>query len=218
MFEAVIFDMDGVIIDSEPLWEKTERLLLRNKGIEYDVNYRDKILGLNQKDSAALLKKEFGLHESIDEIIETRLDILLNIYENELRLKKDVLNLLEILNRKRTLTALASSSPKKVVDYVLKKFGLSKYFKTVTSGDCVCNGKPDPEIYISTALKLSVDTQKCIAIEDSLNGVRAAKSSGMYCIAVPDTRIDISQFNIANEIVQDISSLLNNRTVILRTC
>lgn len=211
--EAVIFDMDGVLIDSEPLWEETEKILLRSRGIEYNPEYRSSILGLNQHDSAFLLKSRFGLVESIDKIITSRIKILLSLYEDKLDLKPGIMDLLWHLNSGSITIGLASSSPSNVINYVLDKFGIDLYFNTTVSGDCIEKGKPNPDIYILAAQNMKVKTSVCIAIEDSVNGVKSAKNAGMYCIAVPDSRIDISEFQEADEIVADTSSLLNNLTI-----
>lgn len=213
MFKAVIFDMDGIVIDSEHLWEKTERMLLHRKGFEYNADYRNIILGLNQNDSARLLKKRFNIRDSIDEIISERLDLLLGLYKNELELNPGITELLDMIKHKEACSALATSSPEKVVSYVLEKFGLENYFDSVLSGDSVAKGKPYPDIYLLTACELGVKTGDCIVIEDSINGVRSAKNAGMYCIAVPDSRIDLSDLQIADEIEDTIESLLENSTL-----
>lgn len=213
MFKAVIFDMDGIVIDSEHLWEKTERILLHRKGLEYNTDYRNIILGLNQNDSAMLLKKRFNLLDSVDEIISERLDLLLELYESELQLNPGITELLDMIERKEACSALATSSPEKVVSYVLDKFGLEKYFDAVLSGDSVAKGKPYPDIYLLAARELGVKTGNCLVIEDSVNGVKSAKNAGMYCIAVPDDRIDLSDFCIADEVAGSIISLLGNGTI-----
>src|SRR5919109_2649403 len=100
MIKAVIFDMDGVMIDSEPLWEKTERILMARRNIDYNPTYRDKIVGLNQNDSAKLLRETFNLPETTKEIIAERIDTLLILYQKELELVKGLLNLLEELRDK----------------------------------------------------------------------------------------------------------------------
>lgn len=212
-YNAVIFDMDGVLIDSEPLWEETEKILLRSRGIDYNPDYRSRILGLNQYDSASLLKNRFELTESIDNIIASRTRILLELYEDKLFLKPGIMELLRHLNSGFITMGLASSSPSGVIKYVLDKFGINFYFTTRISGDCIAKGKPDPEIYILAAKNLQVKASECIAVEDSVNGVKSAKNAGMYCIAVPDKRIDISEFQEADEIVKDTSSLLDNLTI-----
>ncbi len=107
MIKAVIFDMDGVIVDSEPIWEKTERILLKRRGISYEEAYREKIVGLNQRDSALLLKETFGLPESIEELIEERISILLDLYKKELKPIPGLIHLLEQLKENGLLIDLA---------------------------------------------------------------------------------------------------------------
>ncbi len=202
--------MDGVLIDSEPLWEKTEKILMTRRGIIYKPTYRDKILGLNQKDSAILLKDEFSLKESVNEIIEERIQILLRIYEHELNLMYGVIKLLRELNNMELKIALASSSPMKVINYVLNKFSLNEYFNTVVSGECTENGKPAPDIYFEAASRLKEAPLNCIAIEDSVNGVLSSKNAGMYCIAIPDKRVNIEKYKIADLVLNDISEINMN--------
>lgn len=212
--------MDGVIIDSEPLWEKSESIMLRQKGFagneSYRKEYRKKIMGLNQKDSVKLLKETFGLDESPEEILSTRLKILLELYEKELRLVDGIPEILQILSAERHVkTALASGSPMKVIEFVLKKFSLSGTFRIKVSGDCVERGKPHPDIYLETARRLGVSPEECVAIEDSINGIVSAKEAGMRCIGVPDRRIepedypqaDIFRKSVSEIRLEDIKSL-----------
>ncbi|MYC39919.1 MAG: HAD family phosphatase [Candidatus Dadabacteria bacterium] len=204
--------MDGVIIDSEPLWEKSESIMLKQKGFagdeSYRKEYRKKIMGLSQRDSVKLLKETFGLDESPEEILNARLEILLELYEKDLRLVDGVPELLKTLSGEKYIkTALASGSPMKVIEFVLKKFSLSDTFGIKVSGDCVERGKPHPDIYLETAGRLGVSPGECVAIEDSINGIVSAKEAGMHCIAVPDPRIapeDYPQADIFRKSISEI--------------
>lgn len=207
MINAVIFDMDGVMIDSEPLWEKTERILLARRDIDYSPDYRDKIVGLNQRDSGRLLVDTFDLDETVDDIINERISILTSIYEKELELIPALVPLLEQLAREGYRLAVASSSPLRVVTFVLDMFSLHNHFLTVVSGDSVGNGKPHPDIYLHTAEMLGVAPAECVAIEDSINGLRSAKGAGMHCIAIPDKRLTADQFESADVILDSLREL-----------
>ena len=207
MINAVIFDMDGVMIDSEPLWEKTERILLARRSIDYSPDYRDKIVGLNQRDSGRLLVDTFDLDETVEDIINERISILTSIYEEELELIPALVPLLEQLAREGYRLAVASSSPLRVVTFVLDMFSLHDHFLAVVSGDSVGNGKPHPDIYMHTAETLGVKPAECVAIEDSINGLRSAKCAGMYCIAIPDRRLTPEQFRSADIILDSLREL-----------
>lgn len=207
MVKAVIFDMDGIMIDSEPLWEKTERIMLGRKGIEYNPIYRDKIVGLNQNDSGKLLRETFNLPETVEEIIAGRIEILLGLYETELELVPRLLPLLKELGESGLLLALASSSPIEVINFVLDTFSIGKYFTVVVSGDTVPLGKPHPGIYLHTANNLGIEPSECVVIEDSINGVKSAKRAGMICLAVPDKRLSLKEFQIADLIVDSLNEV-----------
>ena len=207
MIKAVIFDMDGVMIDSEPLWEKTERILLARRDIEYNPTYRDQIVGLNQNDSGKLLIDTFELKETVEDIISERVEILTAIYEEELEVVLDLIPLLDNLRDNKFKLAVASSSPLRVINFVLDMFSLQEYFPVVVSGECTENGKPHPDIYLHTAKRLEVEPSECAAIEDSINGVKSAKAAGMYCIAVPDKRLSQMEFQNADIIVPNLNRI-----------
>ena len=162
MIKVVIFDMDGVMIDSEPLWEKTERILLARRDIEYSPTYRDQIVGLNQNDSGKLLIETFNLVEKVDDIISERVEILTEIYKEELEVVAELIPLLDDLRDKNFKLAVASSSPLRVINFVLDMFSLHEYFPVVVSGECTERGKPDPDIYLHTADRLEVDPSECV--------------------------------------------------------
>ena len=186
--------------------------MLKQKGFagnnSYRKEYRKKIMGLNQKDSVRLLKETFRLDESPEEILRTRLEILLELYEKELRLVDGIPEILKILDSEKHIeTALASGSPMKVIEFVLNKFSLTDTFRIKVSGDCVGKGKPHPDIYLEAARRLGVNPGECVAIEDSINGIVSAKEAGMRCIAVPDPRIateDYPQADIFRKSVSEI--------------
>ena len=207
-FKAIILDMDGVMIDSEPVWEKTESILLKTKGIEYHKDYREKIVGLNQTDSAKLIIKTFDLDITVSELINERIKILLELYEEELKIIDGLVEFLCYISEKQMLIGLASSSPRRVINYVLNKFSIDNFFSAVISGEDTTKGKPNPDLYLLASHNLMVKPEECIAIEDSINGVLSAKNAGMYCIAIPDKRLNPKKFNIADEIVSELHELV----------
>lgn len=213
MIDTVIFDMDGVIIDSEPLWEKAEIQLIQKHGKTYTNSYRKKIIGLNQKDSVNLLINTFDLNASVKEIVEQRKNILIEIYNNELKVFPGIINLLEEVRTKGYKTGLATGSPESVINFVVEKFGLQDFFSVIVSGDSATEGKPSPEIYLTTAEKLGSTPENCIAIEDSVNGVLSVKNAGMYCIAVPHPELDIQLYRTADFIYENISRINIDRIV-----
>ncbi len=196
--------MDGVLINSEPLWEKAETQLLKSKGVTYDPLFRDRVIGLSQRELSELIIGEFGLDCSVSQLIDERMEFLFRIYDKELEMFDGAKSVIESVRKSGMKTAIASTSPMNVIEYVLGKFSLSGLFDAVVSGDCVEKGKPSPDIYLLAAEGIGVAPADCAAIEDSPRGVRAAISAGMFCIAIPDKRLKEDGFGISNAVCADI--------------
>ena len=163
-----------------------------------------KLLDWGKRNLQYFLKKTFSLSEDIEEIINERISVLLDIYDRELSLVRGLTELLDSVSKSSLKVALASSSPLKVIEFVLSKFDLNKYFDLVVSGDMVEHGKPSPDIYNYTAERLGLECDECVVIEDSINGVISAKSAGMYCIAIPDKRLNPDGFKKADIIISNL--------------
>lgn len=197
--------MDGVLVDSEPLWEEAETELLKSKGVAYDPLFRDKVVGLGQVECSKLIIAEFGLNCSPEELIKRRIEILFQIYDKKLAMFEGAKSLVEKLKNGGIKTALASSSPMNVIEYTLEKFSLGGLFNAVVSGDCVQNGKPAPDIYLLAAEKLGENPSECAAVEDSPRGAKSAVSAGMFCVAIPDKRLKSGQFEICDAVCGSIA-------------
>jgi HAD superfamily hydrolase (TIGR01509 family) len=182
MMKAVIFDMDGVIIDSEPLWTKATRNVLKNKISGSAVSYaalKKELCGKTMAESTEILKKTYGLKEPTEGINEEIKRELIAVCEKELKLESGLPELAEKLKASGFKLAIASASPPIFVDYVIEKFGLAGMFDTVLSCDQVKKGKPAPDVFLHAAKMLGVRPEECMVIEDAPNGVEAAKRAGM---------------------------------------
>ncbi|MBT30932.1 MAG: HAD family hydrolase [Thalassobius sp.] len=200
MLQAVIFDMDGVIIDSEPFWKKAEREIFSSIG----VNVTDEHTAI----TATMTTKEvteywfnynpwanLPLHEVENAVID-RVGELINRLGKPIDGISDTLKFFKERNFK---IGLATNSPKKLIPMVLQKVGISSYFDAITSSDEAAQGKPDPAVYLTTAHKLNIAPQFCLAFEDSGSGLRAAKRAGMKAVVVPAAfEYDHPKFDIAD--------------------
>ncbi len=190
MIKAVIFDMDGVIIRSEPLWERAVDIQMKRNNIDLskDKGYQSfvslHIRGRSQRYVIKMFKQRYGLQGSYQILLEERLKILLKLFKEELTLIPGVCNLIKLLHRNHIPLIVASSSPKRVVNFSLKKFELKKFFTHVLSGDDVVKAKPQPDIFLYGAKLLKVKPNQTLVIEDSINGIKAASRAGMKCIAL----------------------------------
>jgi HAD superfamily hydrolase (TIGR01509 family) len=181
-FKAVIFDLDGLLIDSEPVWNKADELFLQGK---YTQDLKRKILGMGHREIIELFKQEVGLTGDTDELIEKRRELFLNLLMQNLNLFSGVKDLLENLTKKKYLLAIATGGYSEAkTEEILTKVGIRNYFSTIVSGDEVKRGKPFPDIYVKTAEKLHVEASECLVLEDAPNGIEATKSAGMIAYGV----------------------------------
>jgi HAD superfamily hydrolase (TIGR01509 family) len=181
--DALIFDMDGVIVDSELHWKSVEGFFLQSLVPTWSSADQVRIIGLSVHDLYRMLVSEYGVRHSKEEFLELYFDMARRIYGSQASLIEGFTDLLSTLHETGTPVALASSSPMTWIDIVLDRFDLRPSFDVVVSADELNGaGKPSPAIYLLTAEKLGVDPRACVVIEDSGNGVLSAKNAGMYCI------------------------------------
>jgi len=187
MIEAVIFDMDGLLVDSEPLWWRAFREVFKPLGIELSDDQLRYQAGRRINENIEELYHMYPWHgPSTGEVEEQVLDILIKYIEHDLVLQPGAKRTLEICAQTGLPIAIASSSAARVIDAVIKKFSLQDIFVHLYSGEHEPYGKPHPGIFITTASLLDVRAADCLVFEDSPAGVLAAKAAKMTCIAVPD--------------------------------
>jgi HAD superfamily hydrolase (TIGR01509 family) len=181
--DAVIFDMDGVIVDSEIHWKTTEGFFLQSLIPGWTTDDQDRIIGLGVLDLYTLLVETYHLQKTKEQFLEIYQEMANEIYGQKVSLIEGFSELLTALNTHHVLVALASSSPTSWINIMLERFRLRGSFQVVVSADELQGqGKPSPAIYLHTAARLGVRPERCIAIEDSKNGVLSAKNAGMFCV------------------------------------
>jgi HAD superfamily hydrolase (TIGR01509 family) len=208
---AVIFDMDGVLVDSEPLHIKAEKKTLAPYGIELSEKEINHYMGMGVKTMLKSLIKKYKL--SLPE------DTLFRIHENNLieQLQgvatiSNAVELIDFLIDNHIQLALASSSSRRLIDFVLKKLDLDAKFDIAISGEEVPNGKPFPDIFLKAAEILNLPSDQCMVIEDSKNGVTAAKNAGMICIGFQSPNSQKQDISQADYRVDDLKKICNLMT------
>ncbi|MGB3964794.1 MAG: HAD family phosphatase [Tepidanaerobacteraceae bacterium] len=204
--KAIIFDMDGVIIDSEQFHAEISIALVEEYGGKISREEFEIFLGKTDYDIWSTLKEQFNLEPSVDELMEIEKQrSLQNIHKIEL--VEHFYEFMMSAYRANYALALASSNNRAIVDKVLERFELSKYLKVAISGDDVVKGKPDPEIFLKAAEMLGVKAEKCLVIEDAFAGVQAAKAAGMKCIGYKSPTSKRQDLSDADLIVQSLGEL-----------
>lgn len=206
MTEAVIFDMDGVLIDSEMIYLMWLTEYLKRKGYGVDRVQLERTIGLSSKLTAEQMEKIYGSGTGRalwEDFLKTTEDYPLDY--NEI-LFDGIKELMEYLDEKGLGLAIASASPRAEIEEMLACTGLNKQIQIVLSGEEFEKSKPNPEIYLAAAEKLGVDIKNCIVIEDSEYGIAAGKQAGAYVIARKEERFSCCQER-ADKIVNDIAEL-----------
>jgi HAD superfamily hydrolase (TIGR01509 family) len=177
--------MDGVLFDSESVHIRFEQLFFPKKNINLDESQKKKLVGLGDYKVWVMLKEHFHLKETLEQLlINDRKERLRFFADNETIIMPGAKKLLDSLKASGFRLALASSSHIELIDLNLKRAGFNNYFEIKISNDMVSSGKPDPDIFLFTAETMNVAPENCIVVEDSENGINAAKAAGMKCIAL----------------------------------
>ncbi len=201
---AVIFDMDGVLVDSEPYHMEAERKVFKYLGIEVSEKLHHSFVGILSRNMWRQIIEKFNLDHAPSELVKLQrryYEDTLNSIEN-IEPIEGILELLKILVQHNFKLAVASSSPYSQIKYYLDRFGFRQYFTVITSGQDVERGKPDPEIFVITAEKLGVPKDKCVVIEDSKNGIESAVKAGMKCIGFRNPSSGNQNLSRANFIIE----------------
>jgi len=184
-FKGVIFDMDGVIIQSEPHWHKVEAEFLRELIPTWTSADQDKILGMSMRDVHSKLFSEYGLVMPEEEYFNFYCGLANDLYGKRAEPTPGVLELIRELSKARHLLGVASSSPAEWIQITLNRFEITTFFKTIVSSDHVKGvGKPRPDIYLKAIKDLDLNINEICAIEDSSNGIKSAKAAGLYCFGL----------------------------------
>jgi HAD superfamily hydrolase (TIGR01509 family) len=185
MPDAVIFDLDGVLVDSERLWNGAKEALVRETGGTWRDEAPTVMMGMSSPEWAAYLHDELGVPMDVDAISREVVRRMEEGYRRELPLLPGAEEAVRRLAARWPL-GLASSSNRELIDLVLEVAGFGDAFRVTVSSEEVARGKPAPDVYLETAARLGVAPARCVAIEDSSNGLRSAAAAGMTVIAVPN--------------------------------
>lgn len=199
---SVVFDLDGLLIDTEPIFEEAARLLLarRNKPLIEDVMRA--MMGAPAREVLPLFRDRHGLTESLEELAsEYRECFFAALGAQPVKLMPGAMALLDRLERRGLPHAIATSSTAAYVERVMKPYPILHRFTFVLSADDVTRGKPDPEIYQKAAERFGHAPAEMLVLEDSVNGLRAAKAAGARCIVVPHAMVDVALVKEADAIV-----------------
>ena len=210
MNKIIIFDMDGVIVDSEPLHAQHIHHFLTDLGVNNPQSFNKSLKGVSAPDTWKILVEEFNLEQDINHLVAQSRMSYMTFLETLTELPRipGATDFIEYCYAKEYTMALASSASPKRIELFLNRLKLKKYFTTIISGDDIQHSKPAPDIFLLAAKYLNVEPKDCIVIEDAENGVRAAKAAGMKCIAYAGSDHNMDDLSAADMIVDDFHVLV----------
>jgi HAD superfamily hydrolase (TIGR01509 family) len=188
MLSAIIFDLDGVLADSEPWWSQIDAKLLADYGVTYRGEYHQNVVGVSYRIAVEFYKKAFGLSVPTEEMMRRRGEIATEFFANRVGLFPKVEEVLQELRQMKLHLAVATSSLSASARPFLDRHQLTGFFQVIVTGEEVERGKPAPDIYLRAADKLGIPADACLVVEDALPGVAAAKAANMRAVAIPDRR------------------------------
>ncbi len=211
MIQAILFDCDGVIADSETHWNQIDRVHLQHFGVpDYDGRFKEHVIGKSFTLAANFYKDTFHLAPSVEELIEQRTGVAAQFYADEVPIFEGVVEVLIKLQSMNLKLALATSSVSRLITPFLQRHDIEKYFDVIITGEMVKLGKPHPDIYLLAAEKCGVEAKNSVVIEDALAGLQAGRGAGAQTIAIPDARwLDPALFEgQADYIVSELREIL----------
>jgi HAD superfamily hydrolase (TIGR01509 family) len=188
LLRSIIFDLDGVLADSEPWWNQIDAKLLAEYSVKYCDEYHQNVLGVSYRLAVEFYKKAFGLSVPTEEMMRRRGEIATEFFASRVGVFPRVQEVLEELRQMKLHLAVATSSVSASARPFLDRHELTKFFEVIVTGEEVERGKPAPDIYLRAVDKLGIPADACLVVEDALPGIAAAKAASMRVAAIPDRR------------------------------
>lgn len=209
MIQTVIFDMDGVIVDTEPVHHYAYNQLFKQLNLEVSPEFYASFTGFSTKNTFEKIKANFEVQDDINSLIDLKRQLFNDAFDQkeDLYLLEGVEDLIKDLHKNGMQLVLASSSAKVTIDRIFNRFDLYKYFTHIVSGEDFPQSKPHPAIFQHAAFLSGTPIENCIVIEDSTNGIKASKAAGIYCIGYDSPNSKLQDYSLADEVVFDFKEL-----------
>lgn len=205
---AVIFDFDGLIVDTEPIYLKACQKMAKIRGKKFTLDIKRKAMGTGGLISMSIMKESLGLTETPQELLEERGEVYGKLlYEKGAIPMPGLFHAIKVINQLKLRKAIASSARMKFIDFALKELNLINEFDVIAHGNEVANGKPAPDIFILALKKLDIPENRSIVLEDTIIGVESAKSAKIKCIAVPNQYNRDMDFSSADVVIKSLNKI-----------
>jgi HAD superfamily hydrolase (TIGR01509 family) len=205
MIRAVVFDMDGLMLNTEEVYVEADRELLRRRRIELTKQLNNEMMGLRPQATFELMIHRCGLRETWQELAEERARLFVGMLPGRLSPMPGLMPFLDALERSGIPKAIATSTDRKLAEISLAPFDLAKRFRIILTAEDVTNGKPHPEIYLTASRQFGVPPSEMMVLEDSQNGCRAASAAGAFVVAVPGAHSRGQDFSPAHLVVESLA-------------
>ncbi|SNB22157.1 HAD family hydrolase [Flavobacterium psychrophilum] len=213
MIQTVIFDMDGVIVDTEPVHHYAYSQHFTELNIEVSTEMYATLTGNSTRNVFQKLKEKFNLNHDVEDLILRKRHLFNQAFDTkpDLELITGVQKLIQDLYASNIQLIVASSASKSTINRVFTRFDLHQYFTHIVSGEDFPKSKPDPAIFIHAATLSVAPKEKCVIIEDSTNGIKAAKAAGIYCIGYDSVNSKLQDYSLADKVISHFADLqINN--------